>query len=121
MAAPAHETVEPEAKAEQGHSGRLLVRMPRSLHSELARAARQEGVSLNAFINSILVAAVGRRQEAEAPPDAPADPPSRPAPPEQPPAPARGVRLALAANFVLVAIVAAVAIALLVIALREGF
>ena len=32
------------------HSGKLLVRMPRTLHADLAAAADQEGVSLNAFI-----------------------------------------------------------------------
>jgi hypothetical protein len=36
--------------AEAEHSGRLLLRMPRSLHGELAEAAEREGVSLNRLI-----------------------------------------------------------------------
>ena len=34
------------------HSGRLLLRMPRSLHEELARASDRDGVSLNQFITA---------------------------------------------------------------------
>jgi HicB family len=36
--------------AETEHSGRLLLRMPRKLHGELAQAAEREGVSLNRLI-----------------------------------------------------------------------
>ena len=36
--------------AETEHSGRLLLRMPRQLHGELAQAAEREGVSLNRLI-----------------------------------------------------------------------
>jgi hypothetical protein len=43
------------------HSGRLLVRMPATLHDELARAAASEGVSLNQFITGILSGAVAWR------------------------------------------------------------
>jgi RNA polymerase sigma-B factor len=42
-----------------GRSGRLLLRLPRSLHAELASAAEAEGVSLNAYIASTLALAVG--------------------------------------------------------------
>jgi HicB family len=35
---------------ETEHSGRLLLRMPRKLHGELAQAAEREGVSLNRLI-----------------------------------------------------------------------
>lgn len=53
------------------HSGRLLLRMPETLHAELARASQRSGMSLNAFINGVLDAAVkGRGRAAE--PDAPA-------------------------------------------------
>jgi hypothetical protein len=41
------------------HSGRLLLRMPESLHAELAKASQSEGVSLNAFITEVLATAVG--------------------------------------------------------------
>jgi hypothetical protein len=46
------------AERESTHSGRLLLRMPPSLHAELAREAEREGVSLNAFISSALSGAV---------------------------------------------------------------
>jgi antitoxin HicB len=37
-------------------SGRLLVRMPRSLHRALAERAAREGVSLNTLVISLLAA-----------------------------------------------------------------
>lgn len=42
------------------HSGRLLLRMPASLHADLARASERTGVSLNAYINDALARVVGR-------------------------------------------------------------
>jgi antitoxin HicB len=51
----------PEPRSDSTHSGRLLVRMPKTLHSRLTRAAEQEGVSLNQFINGALASAVGWR------------------------------------------------------------
>jgi hypothetical protein len=56
---------EPEAQGRKRagtHSGRLLLRMPESLHAELARASESAGQSLNAFINDALATAVGRRE-----------------------------------------------------------
>jgi hypothetical protein len=61
---------EPEAQGRKRagtHSGRLLLRMPESLHAELARASERAGLSLNAFINDALAAAVGGRREATRP------------------------------------------------------
>jgi RNA polymerase sigma-B factor len=49
----------PEPRPELSHSGRLLLRMPQSLHRELARAAESQQVSLNQFIASSLTRAVG--------------------------------------------------------------
>lgn len=48
----------PEPRDAESYSGRFLVRLPRSLHAELARAAEDEGVSLNQFVLSALAAAV---------------------------------------------------------------
>jgi antitoxin HicB len=48
----------PEPRSTSTASGRLLVRMPRTLHAQLARAAEQEGVSLNQFITGALSGAV---------------------------------------------------------------
>ena len=50
----------PEPKSAP-HSGRLLLRMPQTLHAELARAAEREGVSLNQFITDALSGALGWR------------------------------------------------------------
>jgi antitoxin HicB len=48
----------PEPGAKAAYSGRLLLRMPRSLHGELTRAAEREGVSLNQLITDVLASAV---------------------------------------------------------------
>ena len=42
---------EPGQVADEEYSGRILLRTPKSLHKELIRRARKEGVSLNQFIN----------------------------------------------------------------------
>jgi RNA polymerase sigma-B factor len=49
----------PTPRPESNHSGRLLLRMPQSLHYELARGAESREVSLNSFITSSLTQAVG--------------------------------------------------------------
>jgi len=41
------------------YSGKFLVRVPKTLHARLARVADAEGVSLNAYINTVLAQAVG--------------------------------------------------------------
>jgi antitoxin HicB len=40
------------------YSGRVLLRMPLTLHAELARGAEREGVSLNTFMTNALAGAV---------------------------------------------------------------
>jgi predicted HicB family RNase H-like nuclease len=57
----------PEPREARHYSGKLLVRMPQSLHAELARSAEHEQVSLNAYITGVLAAATSWRQ---APPSA---------------------------------------------------
>jgi HicB family len=91
------------AEQEASHSGRLLLRMPQSLHAELARAAEREGVSLNGFITGVLSGAVGWRS-----PDGDG--------PEPAGSRSRLMRIAVLVDLLLVAIAAAVAIALLVVA-----
>jgi RNA polymerase sigma-B factor len=50
---------EPIAEEPAKHrSGRLLLRLPQSLHGELAAAAQREGVALNTFIAGTLAAAI---------------------------------------------------------------
>jgi antitoxin HicB len=104
-------------------SGRLLVRMPRTLHADLARAAAREQVSLNQFVTNALSTAVAWRGPGEAPAvqavvapaatEAVAPAPAAPADPTGPPQQSRLLRYALVANFVLVAVAAVVAIVLL--------
>lgn len=48
----------------EDRSGRILLRLPRSLHGMLAEAAEREGVSLNQFALGVLAGSVGWRQPA---------------------------------------------------------
>jgi antitoxin HicB len=57
----------PEPKTAQSHSGRLLLRMPQTLHAELARIAEREKVSLNQFITDVLAGALGWRTTGQKP------------------------------------------------------
>jgi predicted HicB family RNase H-like nuclease len=57
----------PEPKTSQSHSGRLLLRMPQTLHAELSRVAERENVSLNQFITDALAGALGWRAPARKP------------------------------------------------------
>ncbi|HZE06887.1 MAG TPA: toxin-antitoxin system HicB family antitoxin [Solirubrobacteraceae bacterium] len=118
------ETATPDANGAQtrhktpaSHSGRFLVRMPSSLHEELARAAERENVSLNRFVTDALAATVSGSSGTPKSEDA-ADPGSAPPAPARPPA--RTVRAVLAANLVVLLFAAAVAIVLLVLALQRG-
>jgi antitoxin HicB len=108
------------APAPTRHSGRLLVRMPGSLHDELAKTAEREGVSLNQLITSALASAVGWRRadrSTEGPGETlPGDrDAARPATESRWPQ-ARVTRMVLAVNFALVLVAAIAAIALLVVA-----
>lgn len=49
------------------YSGQFMLRLPRDLHGELVRRARQEGVSLNQFAATTLAGAVGWKARASAP------------------------------------------------------
>ena len=50
-------------QVEDSYSGRLTLRMPRTLHKKLARAAEEEGISLNQFILSLLSTGYGMLYE----------------------------------------------------------
>jgi hypothetical protein len=86
---------------EHSHSGRLLLRMPKSLHAQLAARSDHDGVSLNQWI----VGALSRALTNE---DASAALQSRRVP--------RELRFVLIVNAVVIAVAVAVAIALIVIA-----
>lgn len=60
----------PEPKSATSHSGRLLLRMPRTLHADLTRASEREGVSLNQFITDVLASAVAWRGRSQGAPSA---------------------------------------------------
>ena len=121
----------PQPKSAGSHSGRLLLRMPRTLHAELTRVADREGVSLNQFITDSLASAVAWRGLREGKADAVGGTApisqepgaaSLTADPLAPQRPRRNsgriVTAALAANFVIVAIAGIVAIAVLLAAWR---
>lgn len=88
------------------YSGRLLLRMPRSLHEELARASDRDGVSLNQFITGVLASAVDWRRE-----DGLYEPGKRATGRRS-----RGLTILLVVNLVLVGVAAAAAIGFLVAA-----
>jgi RNA polymerase sigma factor (sigma-70 family) len=91
----------PSTKAE--YSGRILVRMPQTLHDELAHAAEGERVSLNQFITNALAAAIGW----QLPPHS-----GRRAP--------RWLTAAVVTNIVVVVLAGIAAMILLLVALDQG-
>jgi antitoxin HicB len=52
----------PEPREEIEYSGKFLLRVPRSLHKDLAEEAEREGTSLNRFLIQILSVALERRK-----------------------------------------------------------
>ena len=124
----------PEPRSEASHSGRLLLRMPRTLHAALTKAAERENVSLNQFITDSLASVVGWRRgptagEANGAPAPinqepgaagltakPIARPPQPTPRKPPRVRPRLLTAALTANFLLVAITGAIAILVLIAA-----
>ena len=103
--APPEGTSAPKQRQKAGtYSGRLLLRMPRTLHEELAKASERDGVSLNQFITGVLAAAVDWRSANGEPGESSGR--RRP----------RGMALLLAVNLVLVGLAAAAAIGFLIAA-----
>jgi predicted RNase H-like HicB family nuclease len=111
----------PDPKSAPSYSGRLLLRMPQTLHAELARAAERERVSLNQFITDVLSGALGWRA-----PDRDHGSGTRAVPTDdldaEPGAAAsksrRLTNTVFVANGVIVAVLAVVAIVVLILALR---
>jgi antitoxin HicB len=52
-----------EPRLDERKSGRVLVRMPISMHKALSEIARGEGISMNQFICGVLAVAVDWRSE----------------------------------------------------------
>jgi hypothetical protein len=92
---------DPLEAGEHSHSGRLLLRMPKSLHAQLAARSDRDGVSLNHWI----VAALARALVSE---DPGADARWRTVP--------RELRVVLIVNAIVIAVAVAIAIALIAIA-----
>ena len=92
------------AKARAGHSGRLMLRMPQSLHADLVQAAEREEVSMNQYITNTLASSLGWHSEEK-----------------QAGTPPRWLPAAIVTNIVVVLIAGAIALGLLIIALQQGW
>jgi antitoxin HicB len=109
----------PEPRRARDYSGKLLLRMSKTLHAELAQAAERDEVSLNAYINLLLATSMNPTAPNGAAPPAESWSGDRGAEPVRPEATARLQRflaIALAVNVAVVAIVATIAVILLVTA-----
>jgi hypothetical protein len=110
----------PEPRHASTHSGRLLLRIPQDLHSEMARRAEIEDVSLNGYITSLLAGTVGWPQTGD-PPSAASDGSPPESPTAAPPARPGFLSVALMANIVVVIAAGIAAVVLLVGALQNGW
>ena len=52
----------PEPGSESSYSGKFIQRVPKSIHARLVMRAKQEGVSMNSLVTSILAESLGRRE-----------------------------------------------------------
>jgi len=109
----------PEPRHASTHSGRLLLRIPQDLHSEMARRAEIEDVSLNGYITSLLAGTVGWPQTGD--PSAASDGSTPESPAAAAPARPRFLSVALMANIVVVIAAGIAAVVLLVGALQNGW
>lgn len=103
------EDADTPVRSRGGHSGRLMLRMPQSLHAELAEAAERDEISLNQFITNTLAASVGWHVEGG----------EMTRSTQQPEAPS-WLPAALVTNIVVVIIAGLVALALLIVALTQA-
>lgn len=55
------EVPEPEPTESENYSGKYVVRIPKSLHRDLVRKAKEENVSLNQLTTYLLSTGVGRQ------------------------------------------------------------
>ena len=91
--------------------------MPSELHADLAKAAERDGVSLNQLIVGLLSRSLvsGSHDDGAAPESSSAAEPAPVAPRES-----RMLRYAIAANLVVLVVAGAIAVGLLIVALRDG-
>ena len=103
----------PEKSSDKAHSGRLLLRMPRPLHADLARLAEKRGISLNQLIVGLLSNSLpGAAQPLPGADEAASGSDLQTQ---------RRLSIALTVNLVVLAVAGAVAIALLIVALNGAF
>jgi RNA polymerase sigma-B factor len=107
-------------KATSSHSGRFLVRMPATLHTQLAEAAEDEHLSLNRFITQVLTASVSPAAIQQQQPAAPEPEASAAGTRRASLGPSRALRIAMTINIVVVVLAASAAGVLLVLALQRG-
>jgi RNA polymerase sigma-B factor len=103
----------PDPRTPASYSGRLMLRMPRSLHAELSGAAEREEVSLNQFIASSLERALAS-SEAATREVSEGDVGNRRTVPAL-------LRLAIIINLIVVLVAAVVAVVILVVASQHGW
>lgn len=104
MATVAGKSTRSRDSRESTHSGRLLLRMPRALHAQLAARADASGSSLNQYIVETLTAGLGQEHGTAV------EAGERKVP--------RSLRFHLLANTVVVALAGATCVVLLVLAWR---
>jgi antitoxin HicB len=104
----------PEPRDARSYSGRLLLRMSKTLHSELAQSAERDQVSLNAYINYMLATALQHQRTAQAPPATAGGQEEQPV--RDTARLQRFLAIALAANVAVAATLAIIAVVLLVAA-----
>lgn len=51
----------PSPEAENTYNGKVLLRLPRSIHSRAVRMAQRDGVSLNSFLLTAIAVRVGAK------------------------------------------------------------
>jgi RNA polymerase sigma-B factor len=120
-----------ESRTAPSHKGRFLVRMPSSLHEQLARAAEREQVSLNRFVTAALAGSLAGTEPAE--PSVAASPNASTRPrasksddaqidfgPDSFRTASRALGVALATNLVVVVVAGVLALVLFVLALERG-
>lgn len=54
----------PEPGSGGSYSGKFIQRVPKSIHARLVMRAKQEGVSMNSLVTSILAESLGKREAA---------------------------------------------------------
>jgi predicted HicB family RNase H-like nuclease len=107
----------PEPRDARSYSGKLLLRMSKTLHSELALAAERDEISLNAYINYVLTTTMQHRHTQMVAGGRSADAPAEDQRPDRDTARLqRFLALALAANVAVAAAIAIVAVILLLAA-----